>query len=165
MFIIFVVWLVPRTLKYVQGSGVMKKGVAFVLGSLVSCWFTNHCLGSTHVKDIFSGGFEVNPRSERTLVIQHRGSETKACFAKPLFAHGPKAPRPSVISSYRLPEAAPAPDYKQDPAQQSSVTSPWGCPHLVNKTHLLLAWICACLGHTDGSDRLFCWTWTLSCHL
>lgn len=75
----------------------MKKGVTSIrlagdFFAVVPCWFADHCLGSAHVKDVLSAGFEVKQRSERTLVIQHRGSETKAWFPNPLFAHGPKPP-------------------------------------------------------------------------
>lgn len=80
-------------------------------------------MGSTHVKDTLSAGFEVKPRSERTLVIQHRGSETKAWFPNPLFAHGPKL-LPSAVSSYNLPEAAPVLGYAQSPrsAKQRTIS-------------------------------------------
>ena len=91
--------------------------------AVVSCWIADHWLGSTHVKDVLSAGFEVKPRSERTLVIQHKGSATKAWFPHLLFAHGPKPP-PSAVSSYNLPEAAPVLGYAQSPhsAKQRNIS-------------------------------------------
>lgn len=69
-------------------------GDFFVMGS---CWFADHCLENSHVKDVLSAGFEVQLRPEKTLVIQHRCSDTKVWFPNPLCAHG---------LSCNLPEAA-----------------------------------------------------------
>lgn len=69
-------------------------GDFFVMGS---CWFADYFLETSHVKDVLSAGFEAQLRPEKTLVIQHRHSDTKAWFPNPLFAHGP---------SCYLPEAA-----------------------------------------------------------
>lgn len=82
---------------------------------MVSCWFADHCLGNTHVKDILSVRFEVNPWSERGRVIQQRGSKTKVLFPDLQFAHGPKL-SPSAISSYNTPEALLVLDCAQSPS-------------------------------------------------
>lgn len=116
-------------------SRMMREGVAstgfagdfFVMGS---CWFADHCLENSRVKDVLSAGFEVQLRPEKTLVTQHRGSDTKVWFPNPLFAHRP---------SCNLPEAAAVLGWAQS-TPTTTTPSHWGCPHLVkqlNKFHLL----------------------------
>lgn len=78
-------------------------GAFFVMGS---CWFADHCLETSHVRDLFSAGFQVWLRPEKTLVIQRRHSDTKVWFPNPLFAHG---------LSCNLPKSATVFDWAQGP--------------------------------------------------